>query len=216
MRGVALLATLNNPTLVAGCCACHADGSTEPVLTPDSCVIDADCPLFNQTCDRERPPVECTCSNHQESCLLRTDMGTCRSSSMNACRTCQACLADTLAEAVMPLQNASMAARADRLGSLCANMTEYMSPLVDVSRCSSMLQALQQQPDLSQRAGALCAGMGACDASNPGACTLSISSSARLTPGPSLSGPLDACSVEGVPGGAVPAGLVAPIGKHQQ
>jgi hypothetical protein len=182
--------------------------------TPGSCMVDTDCPLFNQTCDHEQAPVECSCVNHQESCMVRTDMGTCRPSSINTCRTCQACLTDTLAGAIVSLQNASMAARADRLGSLCTNMTVYMGPLVDTSRCSSMLELLQQQPDLAQRAGALCAAMGACDASSPGACTLGVSSSARLAPGPALTGPLDTCSVEGVPGGAVPAGLVAPLGEH--
>jgi hypothetical protein len=174
---------------------------------------DDDCPMVNQTCSRVKPPMVCTCTNNTEACRVFSDMGMCRPSNISMCRACQVCIATTLTRAVVPMYNASWGVRVEQLNATCHNLTMHMSQLVTPNRCASMLALVEQEPDLASRAGALCTAMGTCDASLTG-CMVNVSSSARLTPGPALSGSLDACSVEGVPGGAVPAGLVPPLGEH--
>jgi hypothetical protein len=141
-----------------------------------------------------------------------SDMGMCRPSNISMCRACQMCIGNTLTRAVVPLYNASWGVRVEQLNATCYNHTVHMSQLVTPNRCVSMLALVEQEPDLAGRAGALCTAMGTCDASQTG-CMVNVSSSARLTPGPPLSGQLDTCSVEGVPGGAAPAGLVPPLGE---
>jgi hypothetical protein len=145
---------------------------------------------------------------------MLTNLGTCRPSNTSVCRGCQACLADTLSQAILPVMDATVAARAARLNTTCMNLASSISQLVNPSKCAAMLGQVAQTPDLSQRAGALCTAMGACDPSLP-ICNFTIGSTLRPVQGPALSGPLDACSVEGVPGGSVPAGLVPPMGRCQ-
>jgi hypothetical protein len=143
---------------------------------------------------------------------MLTNLGTCRPSNTSMCRGCQVCLMDTLSQAILPAMDATVAARAVRLNTTCMNLAASISQLVNPSKCAAMLGQVAQTPDLSQRAGALCTAMGACDPALP-ICNFTIGSALRAGQGPPLSGLLDTCSVEGVPGGAVPAGLVPPMGE---
>lgn len=143
-------------------------------------------------------------------------MGMCRHSNISMCRACQTCLTRTLSQVVLPSQSASTDVWLGRLNGTCSNMTRVMSELVGPSRCTSMLSLAQQQGDLRYRAGGLCSAMGACDTAGLGACMLNVSSTLRFTSGPLLSGALDTCSVEGVTGGALPPGIVGPVGEWVQ
>jgi hypothetical protein len=127
------------------------------------------------------------------------------------CAVCRQCVQTMLDSFVLPQRyaNASMAAAA--FNTTCMSLPGAVS-----SKCMAVASAVStlSNSTLRQRAGALCAALGA-----DGGCSGSVVSSpacqASVVVGSGrLNGSLDLCSVEGVVGGSLPEDMLPPNGEQ--
>jgi hypothetical protein len=163
------------------------------------------------------PDLRCDESNPQQvrSCTGGVDSNTPAGKCVNTtCAICKGCLQAMLDTFVLPTQFVNGSGLETAFSTACQALPGATA--TQVSKCqqvaSSFTAANGAAPEaatmaatLSRRAGALCAALGA-----DGGCSADVDATCRASlvlPSGRLNGTLDRCTVEGVAGGSLPAGL---------
>jgi hypothetical protein len=181
-------------------------------LPAGGCWNDTSCGSLDLRCDTNG-------SNSQQvrSCSNGTDQSMTAGKCVNTtCASCKGCLQTMLDTFVLPKQYVNGSELATSFRTACPALFGATPAACDqvaqgFTSSVSTAAAAMTAATLARRAGALCAALGTnggCSADVDGTCRASlVLSSGRLD------GSLDRCTVEGVVGGSLPAGLSAPNGE---
>jgi hypothetical protein len=127
------------------------------------------------------------------------------------CAVCRQCLQTMLDSFVLPQRYANASTAAAAFNTTCMSLPGAVS-----SKCVAVAGAVAtlSNTTLRQRAGALCAALGADGGCSAGVVSSSACQASLVVGAGRLNGTLDLCSVEGVMGGGLPEDMLPPNGEQ--